>query len=95
MRLSKFEQTMIKKVFLETFKEGKVYLFGSRVDDEKKGGDIDLLISPINKENLSHKKIDFLVALKSKIGIQKIDVVLDRGTESEIIKIALSTGVEL
>ena len=42
MRLGSCEQKIIKKAFLETFEEGKIYLFGNRDDDTKKDGDIDL-----------------------------------------------------
>ena len=35
---------------LKDFK-GDAYLFGSRVDDTKKGGDIDLLLIPKEKDN--------------------------------------------
>ena len=38
MRLSKDEIDGIKRAFEEVFKEGKIYLFGSRVDDNKRGG---------------------------------------------------------
>lgn len=41
MRLSFFEVESIVKIFTEVFGEGKIYLFGSRTDDSKKGGDID------------------------------------------------------
>lgn len=41
MRLTDFERELIKKAFNETFTEGKIYLFGSRFDDTKRGGNID------------------------------------------------------
>ena len=41
MRLSKRYIEVIKKYFKEFFENGEIYLFGSRVDDSKKGGDID------------------------------------------------------
>ena len=44
MRLSKYYVDSIKNVFNDVFCEGAIYLFGSRVDDTKKGGDIDLYI---------------------------------------------------
>jgi predicted nucleotidyltransferase len=44
MRLTQNEKDSIKKTFLEVFGEGEIYLFGSRVDDSKRGGDIDLFI---------------------------------------------------
>lgn len=56
MRLTNSEIEAIKKAFLKTFEDGKIYLFGSRADDTKKGGDIDLYIVPISKNNLTSKK---------------------------------------
>jgi predicted nucleotidyltransferase len=80
MRLSDDEIKTIKKLALDHFGPGvKVYLFGSRTDDRKKGGDIDLFITHSNKEQLnSRKKLGFLTDLILKIGEQKIDVVLDK-----------------
>ena len=79
MRLEQFEINAIKMLAQKYFGPATgVYLFGSRVDDSKKGGDIDLLIKNDNEENLTlENKIDFLVDLKLIIGNRKIDVVLD------------------
>ena len=44
MRLKEFEIVAIKDAVCSLDKEANVYLFGSRTDDMKKGGDIDLLI---------------------------------------------------
>ena len=95
MRLTTYQQQAIKKHFLEVFKEGEIYLFGSRVDDNAKGGDIDLYLVVPNIKDLATKKIDFLVALKRDIGEQKIDVVFDRGKNRLIDKIAKEKGVKL
>ena len=95
MRLTKQEVQAIHGSFKEVFKEGTIYLFGSRVDDGKKGGDIDLYIECETKENLSRKKIDFLVSLKRKIGEQKIDVVISRDKTRLIEQEAISTGIVL
>jgi hypothetical protein len=43
MRLTNYEITSIKESFHQIFDTGKIYLFGSRIDDSLKGGDIDLL----------------------------------------------------
>lgn len=51
MRLTDHERDAIKKAFMETFEEGKIYLFGSRVDDSKRGGDIDLYLCQSNKHD--------------------------------------------
>ena len=47
MRLSKNVAEQIKKAFNKVFPNGKIYLFGSRTDDNQKGGDIDLFIDQI------------------------------------------------
>jgi predicted nucleotidyltransferase len=96
MRLTNFEQKMIKKAFIESFEEGKIYLFGSRVDENKRGGDIDLYLIPSQKfDNERDRKIKFLVKLDLYIGEQKIDVILAKDTSRLIEQEALKYGVEL
>ena len=77
MRLSEKEAREIATAFHEVFRQGRVSLFGSRVDDAKKGGDIDLYMEVPDKADLFLKKISFLARLKQKIGDRKIDVVFD------------------
>ena len=94
MRLTQKELNSIKTTFENIFNEGAIYLFGSRIDNSRKGGDIDLYISTKTKNNLVKKKIDFLVSLKRKIGQQKVDVVLDFGQNRLIDKVA-KEGIRL
>lgn len=95
MRISNFQKDKIVNIFKDIFKEGEIYLFGSRVDNSKKGGDIDLYLIPKNLNNLGYRKIDFLIYLKKAIGEQKIDVVIDRGDNILINKIAKREGILL
>ena len=96
MRLNSKEVSVILKTFKEVFGDGKVYLFGSRVDDSKKGGDIDLYLCPSKKyDNLQKKKIEFLVQLEKLLGEQKIDVVFAIDQKRLIEELAMNTGVEL
>lgn len=95
MRLEPYEVKAIQDSFINNFHSGKIYLFGSRADDTKKGGDIDLYIEPIDTQKLTSKKIDFLAELKRFIGDQKIDVVINRGRNELIDKIAKQQGVLL
>ena len=45
MRLTPDQQSAIRAIAAETFgDEASIWLFGSRIDDNKRGGDIDLLI---------------------------------------------------
>lgn len=94
MRLTKFQYRSIKNTFLEVFEKGEIYLFGSRVDDNKKGGDIDLYIKT-DQNNLQRKKIKFLAKLKQQIGEQKIDVVFSKTPHQLIDKNALEHGILL
>ncbi len=95
MRLNQKQLSSIRTNFTNFFNDGKIYLFGSRVDDSKKGGDIDLYISTKSKENLAYKKIQFLAKVKREIGEQKIDVVFDYGQDRLIDKKAKEEGIEL
>ncbi len=44
MRLGDDQIQVLKSKLNELSSSAKLYLFGSRVDDTKKGGDIDLLV---------------------------------------------------
>ena len=95
MRLTAYEIKSIKESFLQVFHNGKIYLFGSRIDNNLKGGDIDLYIVKQNIKNRLEKKLEFLVSLKQKIGFQKIDVIISKDKSRTIEQEALKYGVEL
>ena len=95
MRLTKFEVDSIKQTFLDVFESGNIYLFGSRIDDTQKGGDIDLYIQTLKKDDLLEKKLNFLSLLKQKIGNQKIDLIISKDTTRTIEKEALAKGILL
>ena len=79
MRLTQLQIDTINILAVKYFgKETTVYLFGSRTNNSKKGGDIDLFIKNDNETKLTvEAKIHFLADLKKKIGDRKIDVVFD------------------
>lgn len=96
MRLTQAEIISIKKAFYETFEDGKIYLFGSRVDDSLRGGDIDLYLVPkVKFDNEKERKIKFLIKLDEYIGEQKIDVIIAKDKNRLIEQEALKYGVEL
>jgi predicted nucleotidyltransferase len=96
MRLNKFEQKMIKKAFIETFENGSIFLFGSRVDDSQRGGDIDLYLVPDKKfDDERKRKISFLIKLDDYIGEQKIDTILAKDKNRLIEQEALKYGIAL
>jgi predicted nucleotidyltransferase len=99
MRLIQDYQNTIKRVGNEIFGSGaEIFLFGSRTDDTKKGGDIDLYIIPNSDEcylDLFDKKMTLLLKLETLLGDQKIDLLLSKDKNRSIEKEALRTGVRL
>ncbi len=101
MRLTESQIKAILQIFTKYFlKEDKIWLFGSRVNDIKKGGDIDLYIET-NYDDLlfiAKKELEFLAALKKTIGDQKIDIiinVLQKDKKLPIYNEAKNTGIQL
>jgi predicted nucleotidyltransferase len=92
MRVLIQEINIIRNNILKFDKEAQVYLFGSRVDDNKKGGDIDILILSdlIKKDDFI--KIENLIF--QQIDEQKIDfVVSKKNLTDNFIKMILSKNV--
>ncbi len=99
MRLDKYEIGSIKQAFTGSFlPQDHLWLFGSRVDDTKKGGDIDLYVETQETDvaaiqNMHHKFLDLLF---DRIEEQKVDVVIKRPTLTlPIHQHARETGVQL
>jgi len=99
MRLSEFEIESILSVARRHFGTNvQVFLFGSRSNDQKRGGDIDLFISNPNNELLKIRaKIDFITELIQLIGEQKIDVILDNKNsgDSKLFRTIYQTQIQL
>ena len=93
MRLKTFEVAAIKDAVYEFDQEAKIYLFGSRADDAKRGGDIDLFILS-NKISRDQKR-RIKIKLYDKIGEQRIDIMVSPEIKKAFHRIALTTGVEL
>jgi len=97
MRLQSREKKIIKQAVNKVFgPDAVVYLFGSRTDDQKQGGDIDLYIETNQKEGVFQKKVQLLGILFQQMGEQKIDVIINNFKENLFIyQIARQEGKEL
>lgn len=99
MRLTADQQAAIRSAAIEVFGTGvMVWLFGSRVDDGKKGGDIDLLIQPgpDAADQPFARKIRMLTLLERLLGERKIDLVVETPDDArQIVVIAHATGVQI
>ena len=93
MRLKNFEQDAIREAVYLRDADARIFLFGSRADDTKKGGDIDLLIfsDKLTQDDVSPIRR----AIWNKIGEQKIDIILTKDDSQPFVRIALSQGVKL
>ena len=93
MRLSTSTGATIKQTITQWDPGVVIYLFGSRTDDMKKGGDIDLLV--ISQRITIRKLIDIKLALYDSLGEQKIDVILARETKKPFVRLVLENGIAL
>lgn len=95
MRLSGAESSAIQSVIRSDLGDGaKVWLFGSRVDDTAKGGDIDLYVETscrTNMETRTRLKERLIDATERGVDL----VVNDFTRELPIFEIARKTGIRL
>ena len=95
MRLNEHYRETIVSVAKEVYGDTvNVYLFGSRTDDQKRGGDIDLLVRTEGAKKGSMGRIQMASKLKWLLGDQKIDIIGDH-EESLVVEEALRTGIRL
>jgi len=100
MRLSTEQIEAIKQETEHFFgAQSEVWLFGSRVDDAAKGGDVDLYVCAASSDadELAAARFAFLARLKRRMGDRKIDLVLQRegGDVLPIYELARKQGVRL
>lgn len=95
VRLRDWEIDGIKNSVLKFIPTARVFLYGSRTDDSKKGGDIDLLIYC---DEIPHYKIESQIrlAMEDAIGEQRIDILYSKPEEeSNFVKLIKDDMVEL
>ena len=99
MRITDEQAHAIKKLAAETFgSDVSVRLFGSRLDDSIRGGDVDLLVSLNRNIDKPALRAARLAARTSRIFRgRKVDVVIDAPNlmRLPIHEVALSEGREL
>ena len=105
MRLSTDQIQAIRQAATVAFGQGtSVWLFGSRVDDAKKGGDIDLLVCPkartaadaAEPQQTFMRKIKMLTLLEGQLCERKVDVVVEHPQDQRpIVEVAHNTGIKL
>ena len=99
MRITDYQAKRIKEIVLEKLGlEARVWLFGSRVDDSAKGGDVDLMVSvPYDVESVAETTGKVIVPVVRLFEGRKTDIVLDAPNlkSMPIHEIARTQGIEL
>lgn len=105
MRLNNDQIQGIRQAATAAFGQGtSVWLFGSRVDDVKKGGDIELLVCPqvrsaedaAEPQQAFMQKIKMLNLLERYLGERKIDIIVEHAQDTRpIVDVAHKTGIKL
>lgn len=100
MRIPESDLNIVRVVFKKHFeKADHLWLFGSRVDEKKRGGDLDFYVETHENAKMAlNRKMAFVNDLWRFLGEQKIDVVLNllsSPTPLPIYKIAKQSGVQI
>lgn len=94
MRLLTKEIRIIKNQADKIFGKNTIYLFGSRVDNNKYGGDIDLYIKSKDTSNLYRKKQKLKILLEDML-YKPVDVVVATNKSRQIEQEATKYGIKL
>ena len=101
LRLTENERRTLKQLACDCFEgDAIVRLFGSRLADQGRGGDIDLLIETklSDPAQISRAHSRFLARVYSTLGEQKVDVLIDypnRSHRPPVYEVARRQGVLL
>jgi hypothetical protein len=99
VRLSGDQIRAIRFAFKESFlNEDHLWLFGSRTDSSKRGGDIDLYVeTSLDIEQVLQSKLDFARELFLRLDDQKIDIIIKHKNAKPlpIYQHAQETGVKI
>jgi len=93
MRLTTEEKTILCQTVQRADAEADTYLFGSRVDDQALGGDIDVLVLSKRIDILG--KLDILATLHQALGDRKIDLVVLTDASQPFAQMAMQQGIRL
>jgi uncharacterized protein len=95
MRISAAQQALLSACVHEVLPDARVYLFGSRADDSRRGGDIDILVLGERALTL-REKMKIKTALYCRLGDQKIDIVsFAKDSDAPFKSLALSDAIPL
>jgi predicted nucleotidyltransferase len=93
MRIKQEEIKTITSAILENDPLAKIYLFGSRVNDNVKGGDIDILVL---SDRLTFKdKLKIKARIFKTMEDQKIDILIFKDVSDPFVRLVMENAVML
>jgi predicted nucleotidyltransferase len=97
MRLTENQVETIKELVSRHFaSNAKVVLFGSRVDDAARGGDIDLYVETnLSPEKMLKAEMALYAGLQRRLGERSVDIIIhrDEAPLQPVHEEALRTGI--
>lgn len=93
IRLTKAEIAAIKSSIYKFDSHAKIFLFGSRTDPSKKGGDIDLVV--LSQILSNEDRLQIKQELFRYIEEQKVDLIIAKNDSDPFVRIALSKGIQI
>ena len=95
MRLTAAQIETIRQVARQNFgADASVWLFGSRADDFKRGGDVDLYVESSHRDTLM-STLRCKIALEDSLDLPVDLVVKEPGQDKPIYNLAKAQGVQL
>ncbi|MGB0409534.1 MAG: nucleotidyltransferase domain-containing protein [Opitutales bacterium] len=93
MRLSQPERELIRQSVSRIDPDAEIRLFGSRLKDSAKGGDIDLLC--ISRRIDRHARRRLTREISDRLGGQRIDLIVADDAEAPFPKLILPDSVAI
>ena len=93
MRITQAEKKTICDAIHGFDPEARIFLFGSRADDAKRGGDIDIIV--LSKTLSPAHKLKIKASIFGTLDEQKIDIVISNNQTDAFVKLILRDAIPL
>jgi predicted nucleotidyltransferase len=93
MRITETEKNAITRAVHAADTEARIWLFGSRTDDAKKGGDIDIAI--LSGKIKLPERMRIRRNIVDALGEQKIDIVVSSSGAEPFFSMAVEKGIQI
>jgi len=93
MRISEREKQVLIKAVQKFDCSAPIWLFGSRTDNSKRGGDIDIAV--LSDKIHIKEKMQVKRAIYNELGEQKIDLVISADGKEPFFRLVAEKGIRI